>query len=424
METTPLLKVSDMAENLIGSEIIKLAAEVKEKIKNGEEIYNFTIGDFDPNIFPIPDELKAEIIKAYENNHTNYPAANGMLELRQSISRFLMIRGALEYNENQILVSGGARPLIYATFQTILDKDDAVIFPTPSWNNNHYCHLTGAKQITIETSAKNNFMPSAKDIAPHISKVNLIALCSPLNPTGTVFTDKALEEICDMVLEENRKRGEYKKPVYLLYDQVYWQLTYGNTVHHDPVTLRPEMKNYTIFIDGISKAFSATGVRVGWAFGPRKVMDKMKSILSHVGAWSPKAEQMACAQFLLKDGPIDTFLDTFRGKIEERLFAFYKGFKAMKEEGFPVDSIEPQAAMYLAVKIDLQGACISEDEKLATTADVTNYILNDAKIALVPFYAFGASKRSPWYRLSVGTASIDDVQGFFSNLRRSLTKLK
>ena len=80
-----------------------------------------------------------------------------------------------------------------------------------------------------------------------------------------------------MVLEENRKRGEYKKPVYLLYDQVYWQLTYGNTVHHDPVTLRPEMKNYTIFIDGISKAFSATGVRVGWAFGPQKVMDKMKS---------------------------------------------------------------------------------------------------------------------------------------------------
>ena len=422
METAPLLQVSEMAENLIGSEIIKLAGEVKEKINNGEQIYNFTIGDFDPNIFPIPEGLKAEIVKAYNDNHTNYPAANGMQELRQSISRFLHIRGALEYNENQILVSGGSRPLIYATYRTLLDKNDAVIFPTPSWNNNHYCHLTGAKQIAIETNARNNFMPTAKDIAPHISKANLIALCSPLNPTGTVFTDQALEEICDLVLEENRKRGEYKKPVYLLYDQVYWQLTYGNTVHHDPVTLRPEMKNYTIFIDGISKAFSSTGVRVGWAFGPQKVMDKMKSILSHVGAWSPKAEQVACANFLNQDAQIDAYMNEFRGKIEDRLLAFYDGFKQLKSEGYPVDAIEPQAAMYLTVKIDLQGTA-KGDEKLSNTAEVTQFLLEDAKIALVPFYAFGASKRSPWYRLSVGTASMEDVAGFFQNLRGSLSKL-
>lgn len=422
MEATPLLRVSEMAENLIGSEIIKLAGEVKEKISQGQHIYNFTIGDFDPNIFPIPDALKEEIIKAYQDNHTNYPAANGMAELRKAVSRYLMIHGALEYNENQILISGGSRPLIYATYQALLDKDDSVIFPVPSWNNNHYCHLTGAKQILIDTSSRNNFMPTAKDIAPHISKANMIALCSPLNPTGTVFTDQALEDICDLILEENRKRGEYKKPVYLLYDQVYWQLTYGNTVHHDPVTLRPEMKNYTIFIDGISKAFSATGVRVGWAFGPQKVMDKMKAILSHIGAWSPKAEQIACANFLGRDAEIEEYMTTFRKKLEDRLVGFYNGFKAMKEEGYPVDAIEPQAAMYLTVKVDLQGKG-SDDEKITNAEDVTKFLLDEAKIALVPFYAFGSSKRSSWFRLSVGTASMEDIDGFFKNLRVALKKI-
>ena len=273
-------RVSEMAENLVGSEIIKLAGEVKEKIKQGEKIYNLTIGDFNPDLFPIPNELKNEIISAYQNNETNYPAANGIQELRESVSRYLHTREGLEYDADQILISGGARPLIYATYQTILDPEDTVLFPVPSWNNNHYCHLTGAKQIMIEATAENNFMPTAADLKPYISQANLIALCSPLNPTGTVFTETGLAEICDLVLEENKKRGDTKKPVYLMFDQIYWSLTHGETRHYDPVSINPDMKNYTIYIDGISKSFAATGVRVGWAFGPEKLIMKMKSILS------------------------------------------------------------------------------------------------------------------------------------------------
>jgi aspartate aminotransferase len=149
-------KVSEMAENLVGSEIIKLAGEVKEKIKQGEKIYNLTIGDFNPKLFPIPVELKSEIISAYQANETNYPAANGVLELRESVSHYLHTRQGLEYEADQILISGGARPLIYAAYQTILDPEDTVLFPVPSWNNNHYCHLTRAKQIMIEATAESS----------------------------------------------------------------------------------------------------------------------------------------------------------------------------------------------------------------------------------------------------------------------------
>ena len=412
-----------MAENLVGSEIIKLAGEVKKKIANGEKIYNYTIGDFDPEIFPIPTELKDEIIKAYQAGHTNYPAANGMEELRKSVSRYLHTRGGVEYNESQILISGGARPLIYAIYQTVIDEGDTVVFPTPSWNNNHYCHLSGAKQVKIEGSPDNNFMPTAKDIKPFISEAKIIALCSPLNPTGTTFSEKGLEEICDLILEENKKRGEQKKPVYLLFDQIYWQLTHGLTIHVDPVSLRPRMKNYTIYVDGISKAFAATGVRVGWAFGPQKIIDKMRSILSHVGAWSPKAEQIACANYLMNDNAVDNYLHDIKTKINQRLTAFHEGFSNLKSQGYRVSAIAPQAAMYLTVKISIQGSTTPDGIKLTTAEAVTKYLLNDAKIALVPFYAFGASKKSSWYRLSVGTAKMEDIPGFFSNLKASLDRL-
>jgi aspartate aminotransferase len=423
-DVIPFLKVSEMAENLIGSEIIKLAGEVKEKMKSGEKIYNFTIGDFDPKIFPIPSLLLDEIIKAYQEGHTNYPAANGMAELRKAVSRYLHIRGGLEYNEDQVLISGGSRPLIYAVYQALLNPGDNVIFPVPSWNNNHYCHLSGANQQFVEVSEITNFMPTAKDLAPHISNASLIALCSPLNPTGTVFTAQVLEDICHLILDENRKRGSSKKPLYLLYDQVYWQLTFGNNAHHDPVSICPEMKNFTIYIDGISKSLAATGVRVGWAFGPQRIIDKMKAILSHVGAWAPKAEQMATAKFLENDQALETYMHSFKNAIEERLVAFYNGFKSLKNQGYKVNAIEPQAAMYLTVSIDAIGKETQRGKKLLNAEDVTNYLLDEAKIALVPFYAFGASKKSPWFRLSVGTAKMEEILGFFDNLKKALDKLQ
>jgi len=423
MESTKVLKVSDMAETLVGSEIIKLGGEIRERISQGEKIYNFTIGDFDPSIFPIPTQLKDEIVKAYEEGETNYPAANGMLPLRKAVSRFLHTRGGLEYNEEQLLIAGGARPLIYATYQTIVDPGDKVIFPVPSWNNNHYSHLAHANAVYVETSAQNNFMPTAESLKKHISEATLIALCSPLNPAGTIFGEEQLEAICDLILEENKKRGDYRKPVYLLYDQIYWMLCMGDNVHHDPVTLRPGMKDYTIFIDGLSKTFAATGVRIGWAFGPQKIINKMKSVLGHIGAWAPKAEQIGCARFFENDDAVDGFLNDFKGALEDRLMGFYDGFKALKEEGFKVNVIAPKAAIYLTVQFNLLDQTTEGGEKLATTERVGKYLLDEAKVALVPFYAFGASKKSTWFRLSVGTSKMEEIPDVLNALRAALKKL-
>ncbi len=423
LENRPVSKISKLADNIIGSEIIKLAGEVNEKIKQGEKIFNMTIGDFNPKQFPIPTELKQCIVDEYEDDQTNYPAADGMLELRQAVSNFLKNKGNLTYTTDEILISGGARPIIYCIFRTLVDPEDTVVFAVPSWNNNHYANLNNAKAVIIEAKAEDNFMPSAKDIAPHIQTATLIALCSPQNPTGTVFSKEGLEEICDLILVENKRRGNTQKPVYLMYDQIYWQLMMGETKHYNPVVLRPEMKEYTVFVDGISKSLSATGLRVGWTMGPKAIVSKMKSLLSHMGAWSPKAEQLATANYLNNNLLYDQYMEKQTKEVYLRLKGLYDGFQSLKSAGFKVDAIAPQAAIYLTIQFDLQGKTTESGTRLANTKDITKYILDEAKLAVVPFYAFGTSEDSTWFRMSVGTCAVSDVEVIISNLRSALEKL-
>jgi aspartate aminotransferase len=417
-------KLSQLAETLIGSEIVRLGADIKEKIKQGNKIYNYTIGDFDSSIFPIPQAFENEIITSFKEHNTTYPPAEGSLELRQAVSSFILDREKIHFDTNEILIAAGGRPLIYSAFRAVVDKEDKVIYAVPSWNNNHYVHFTEGEHVVIESKLENNFMPTANEIAAHIKGASLLALCSPLNPTGTTFTKEELTAICNLVIEENEHRGDYEKKLYLMYDQIYWTLTFGDTEHYNPVSINPKMKEYTIFIDGISKAFAATGVRVGWALGPANVINKMKAINSHVGAWAPMAEQKATASYLTQTQNIDTYFTSFKAEIEERLQRIYVGFQQLKIQGFDVDAVAPQAAIYLTVQLNLVGKTTVAGKLLEAQSDVTSYILDEAKIAIVPFYAFGASRSSSWYRLSVGTCKKEEIDEMLGMLKGALEGLK
>lgn len=419
------LKVSAMASSLKGSEIIKLAGEINELIKGGQKIYNFTIGDFDSNLFPIPTRLKQLIIQAYNDNQTNYPPANGTQELRNSLSEFTMQTQGLDYNPSEFLVAGGARPLIYALFQTVVDPGDQVVFPVPSWNNNHYTHLSRGNAVFFETKAENNFMPVISELEPYLETATLITLCSPLNPTGTIFTQSQLSEISKRIVDENLKRKiQNRKPLYLMYDQIYRTLLYNNNRHYDPIHFQPDLRPYTIFIDGLSKAFAATGVRVGWAFGPSEIISKMSNILGHVGAWAPKPEQVATATYLKETSTYSKDLDELKSSLNMRLFKFYNEFISLKESGFPVDAISPQAALYLTVKFDIIGKTTSDNLRIETGMDVASFLIKEAQLAVVPFSAFGANANSPWFRLSVGTSKPEEIETIFTKLKTALTKLK
>jgi aspartate aminotransferase len=417
------MKVSNLANTLIGSEIIKIGNEVNEMKRKGAQIANLTIGDFDPSIFPIPKALETAIVKAYEAGHTNYPPADGILALRETITEVLLDRYQLQYTINDILVAGGSRPLIYALYLALIDAGDTVIYPAPSWNNNHYCHLSSANGIAITTTVENNFMPTAAQLKPHLKGATLLALCSPLNPTGTMFTQQQLEEICDIVIAENKSRSADEKPLYIMYDQIYSLLTFGKD-HVNPVSLRPELKDHVIYIDGISKCLAATGVRVGWAFGPANIINKMKAILGHIGAWAPKAEQVAVAGYFKDKALVDDYLIAFKAQVQESLDALYEGFQVLKTEGFDVDAVIPMGAIYLTLKIAYIGKTTPEGEILKNSADVNFYLIKAAQIAIVPFSAFGNDAEMPWFRASIGGCSLDDIKNMMPRIKEALSKLK
>jgi len=228
-----------IAETLPGSQILAVSNAIKERVRGGEKIYDFTVGDFDPVIFPIPAALEAGVIESYHAGQTNYPDAQGNLDLRESIAAFTLSVQGVHFSPGEILCGSGDRPLIYTLYRSLVDPGDTVIYPVPGWNNHYYAKLVGARAVEIETTAADHFMPTADAIVPYLGGAVLLALCSPQNPTGTCFTREGLAAICALVLAENNKRGPGEKKLYVLYDQMYGLLTYGNNQHTDPVALCP-----------------------------------------------------------------------------------------------------------------------------------------------------------------------------------------
>lgn len=415
-------KLSALAESLVGSEIVKLGNEINNRIAQGAEIYNYTIGDFNPSIFPISDVLRDEIIKAYQEGFTNYPPADGILPLRKAVSKFIKDYQHIDYEVNEIQISCGGRPFIYTLFRTLVDPGDKVIYAVPSWNNNHYTSICQGQACEINALPENDFMPSVEDIQANIRDAVLLCLCTPQNPTGTTLSKDKLQQICDLVIAENNRRGPDEKKLYVLFDQMYATLTFGATTHFHPVQLNPAMKEYTISLDGVSKAFAGTGVRVGWGLGPAKVIAKMKALMSHIGTWAPMAEQVATAAFLNNEPAVKEALHTHKQKIEERLLMINNNIVALKAKGYPIDAIAPQAAIYMTIKIDLKGKSY-KGKTFSNQEEVTQFLMDEVGIALVPFYCFGADKESPWYRISVGTARMEDLEKVFQKMETVFAQL-
>jgi aspartate aminotransferase len=417
-------RVSDMAGGLVASEILKIAGEIRGLVRAGKSICNLTVGDFDPKQFPIPEKLRTGITKALEGGETNYPPSDGVLELRQSVQRLYERELSLVYPVESVLIAGGARPIIYAIYRALVNEGDRVVYPQPSWNNTHYIHMLGAHGVPLPCTPENRFLPTLEDLEAELPTARLVCLNSPLNPTGTAIDSDVLRKICEGIVAENQKRESAgKPPVYLMYDHIYWPLTVGETKHVTPPELVPEMARYTIFVDGISKAYAATGVRVGWAVGPVDVIERMSAILGHVGAWAPRAEQIATAELLDDPAGCAEYNAKFIAGIQRRLDATYKAFVAMMAKGLPVDVIAPMGAIYLSARIYPFGKRTPEGKVLTTNEEVRAWILSAAAIGVVPFQAFGVPEESGWYRLSVGAVSEAQIAEAMPRLEAALCTL-
>ena len=416
-------RVSTMAGGMVGSEILKIAADIRAMVAKGSQICNLTVGDFAPREFPIPDALLREIVRGLQAGETNYPPSDGVLPLREAVVAFYERALGLRYPLESVLVTGGARPGIFSTYGALVDPGDTVVYPVPSWNNNHYVHIMGARGVPVVCRPEDAFLPTRALLADALRGARLLALNSPLNPCGTAFTAKVLGEICDLVLEENARRGPEDRPLYVMYDQVYWMLTFGETRHVNPVGLRPEMKDFTVFVDGISKAFAATGIRVGWTVGPADVTRRMANLLGHMGAWAPRAEQIATARLLGAPDEIAAYHGTMKRGVQERLDALHTGLMRLRDDGFPVKAIPPMGAIYLSVRFALRGAQTPDGETLETNEQIRRYLLAAAGVAIVPFQAFGMQEDTGWFRMSVGAVSLEEIARMFERLESALRSL-
>ena len=419
----PPFRAAPQAGSLKGSEILRIATEIRARLAAGERICNLTVGDFDPRQFRIPKLLEEATLEALRRGETNYPPGIGMPVLREAVCRFYENSLGLSYPLESILITTGSRPGVYGTYRTLVGEGERVIYGVPSWNNNYYTHMVGAEGVPIECGAADAFLPTRERLEPVIRGARLLALNSPLNPTGTAFTAESLGAICDLVLEENARRSAAQGPLYVLYDHVYWQLTFGGVEHVNPVSLRPDMAPYTILIDGISKAFAATGMRVGWVVGPAPAIKVMENILTHVGTWAPRAEQIATARLLDDSQAIAAFRESLIAGVQQRLQLLYSAMQSFKAAGHPVDAIEPMGAIYLSARFNLKGLVARNGARLSSPDDVRKWLLEESGMAVVPFDAFGSSTDEGWFRLSVGAVSVADIEAALPRLRAGLESL-
>ena len=221
--------LSDLARGVVGSEILRIAAQIRVLKAKGADICNLTVGDFDPKQFPAPAALLDGMRAALAAGETNYPPSDGVIALREAVARYYKTRLGLDYPVESVLITGGARPLLYGTYRTVLDPGDLVVYPVPSWNNNHYAYLCGARAEEIPVRAETNFFPTVDNLRPHLRTARLRPAEFAAEPhRDGDRPDGAAEDL------RGAGRGEpppparrRARPVWLCYDQVYWQLAFG-----------------------------------------------------------------------------------------------------------------------------------------------------------------------------------------------------
>ena len=402
--------LSFVGNNIVGSEIIKISQQIKEVSKT-RPVQNFSIGDFNPKINPIPEKLKEYIVESYNDGLTNYPMSPGELDLRVSVSNYIKKTKGIEYTEEEILIGCGVRPLIYTIFKTIVDSEDTVMYPVPSWNNNHYSFLHSAIKIPIECNPDNSFFPTFEDVKGKLENTRLLCLCSPQNPTGRVIDKDTLKQICDEIVRINKEKT---KKTYLFFDQIYSDLVPNGLFTH-PLDVCPEIRDYLICVDGISKSLCATGVRVGWVFGPKNIISKMTEIFSHIGAWSPKPEQTAVSKYLNDYKLISEFITNKVNQYSEISNKICEKLEELKQRKFRIDYQKPEGGIYISIYL-------GESQFFTTVENYVQFLIKNCGVGLVPFEYFGSTDNNGWFRMSIGGVDINNIDEVTKSLETILVK--
>jgi len=392
------MKLAKRVLNMSPSPTMAITSKAKEMRAKGIDVIGFGAGEPD---FDTPSHIKEAAKKAIDEGFTRYTAPAGIPELREAIAEKLKKENGIDYNPSQIVITDGAKQALFSLMLSVIEEGDEVIIPAPYWvTYPEQVKFAGGKPIFVETKEENNFSLTLEDIKPAITeKTKMVILCTPNNPTGSVIDREELLRIGEFCAE----RG-----ILIASDECYEKLTYDGFKHTSIASLSEEIKSITITINALSKAFSMTGWRVGYAAGPKEIIDAMVKInsqsISNVNSIAQKAAVAALrgSQDFLKD-----WLKAF----DERRKYMVEKLNEIPE----VKCLLPKGAFYAFpnVKELIRQANLKDDFALA------DYLLEKAKIAVVPGSAFGM----PGYlRLSYAT-SMENIKEGLNRFKTAVEEL-
>lgn len=407
------MRVSKRAVSIKPSPTLAIDTRAKSLIAEGVDIINFGVGEPD---FDTPENIKEAAIKALRNGFTKYTPVGGIDELKRAIIEKFKRDNSIAYEKSEIIVSCGAKHSLYNIAEALFEEGDAVIIPAPYWvSYPEQVLLCNATPIIVKTDEKTSFK-----ITPELLKANLLKktkaliLNSPSNPTGAAYDRKTLEEIADIAITRD---------LYVISDEIYEKLTYDGFRHISIASLGDEIKQRTIVVNGLSKSYAMTGWRIGFAAGPKEIISAMHNIQSQSTSNPTSIAQWAAVEALT--GPQDSVhqmvseFDRRRIYMVERLQKI-KGITCLRPMG--AFYIFPNVSYYYGKKISGKPINCSTSQKcyINSSLDLSSYLLEEAKVAVVPGEAFGDDK---YIRLSYAV-SMKDIERGLQRIEDALTNLR
>lgn len=363
---------------------LKISAKAKQMKKQGLPVIDFSVGEPD---FPTMDHVKAAGKKAIDDNFTRYTQSDGAPELKEAILSRLLSDESLDYRPNQLIVSPGAKASIFLALAALVNDGEEVLIPSPYWvSYPEQVKLVGGIPVLIETREADNFLVTPAQIKAKITpRTRVLIINSPSNPTGMVYSEDQLRAIMDVAMRGN---------LVVIADEIYSKIIYDGFRFTRIASLSPEIAERTVTIDGVSKAYSMTGWRIGFALGPQKIIGAMKSIQDHLTSNPCSISQMAAlAAYAGEQGEVVRRT----GEFQER-----RDFLLTELNRIPgVRCGKPQGAFYLFPNIRSYFNTSDGKYTIRTAFDLADYLLEKANVATVPGEGFGASDN---IRLSFATS--------------------
>jgi aspartate aminotransferase len=394
--------ISKRIQALSESQTIAMSQRSRELKSQGKDIINLSVGQPD---FHTPDHIKEAAIQAIHDNYTSYPPVPGYQDLRQAVAEKLKKENRLDYSWQQIVVSAGAKHSLANAILSTVDKDDEVIVPAPYWVSYvEQVKLAEAKSTVIQTSIENEFKITPDQLRNAItSKTKALILCSPSNPTGTIYTKEELAEIASVIKESNQK-------IFVISDEIYEYINFLG--EHQSIAQFEEIKDQVIIVNGVSKGFAMTGWRIGYIAAPLEVAKAVGKLQGQVTSGAASISQRAALKAITSGKEFTV----------EMVKAFIRRRDLVMDRLEEIEGIKkytPHGAFYLFPDVSYYFGKSSGQRQISNDSDLCFYLLEEANVALVPGSAFGSLNN---IRISYA-ASDEELKEALGRMKHYLDKL-